>query len=482
MKEKRYQATCEGQNMDKKDGVTAAAHKNPPTAWIAKGIIVLTALLFFHTLLAIAGDTQYSYYTVASVMVELMFIFLTAFTYLDILRARRTHRMFVRLFLWMLAIVTLGMLGDVFAWGVGMQGLVWAPGMQWLGAFLRDAMGFPLIVVYSTYLISYINEDKHVLSRYAWLVGGLCADGMILVVIAQFTAVSASRPWRLWDHPWLFLFFLALPMAVNMSIIFYFRRTLTNHKTVSFILYELLVLGAVVLDILVAEMTLAYAMAAFALLRLYIGVQLEYEKQQEEQLVHQRISIMLSQIQPHFLYNVLTSIRALCRMAPPKAEEALMEFTSYLRANLNSLTDEECIPFARELEHTRHYVQLEKMRYGEDLNVIFDIPVDQFFLPSLTLEPIVENAVRHGVMQREQGGTITIRTAAGSDGWHVTVTDDGVGFDTQRVEEQGGEHVGMANVRERLRTMCDGTLTVSSAPGEGTQVELFIPVQGGGQT
>lgn len=457
------------------------ARKNPRTALIARAVIGLTVVLFFYTLLAMGRGTQYSYYTVASVMVELMFVLLTASTYLDILRASRSHRMFVQLFLWMLAIVTLGMLGDVFAWGVGMEGFFWAPFARWLGAFLRDAMGFPLIVVYSTYLISYINEDKQVLSRYAGLVGGLCADGLILVIIAQFTAVSSTQPWRLWDYPWLFLFFLALPMAVNMGIIFYFRRALTNRKTVSFILYELLVLGAVVVDILVVEMTLAYAMAAFALLRIYISVQLEYEKQQEEQLVRQRISIMLSQIQPHFLYNVLTSIRALCRMAPARAEEALMEFTSYLRANLNSLTDEECICFARELEHTRHYVQLEKMRYGDDLNVVFDIAADQFFLPSLTLEPIVENAVRHGVMQREQGGTITIRTAAGPDGWRITVSDDGVGFDVQKMEEQGGDHVGMASVRERLAAMCGGTLSVDSTPGVGTQVELFIPAQGGEQ-
>ena len=456
--------------------------KNPSTALIARAILVLTVALLFHVLWALSLGVPYSYYTVASVVAELLFTLLTASTYLDVLRASRFNRMFVRLFLWMLAIVTLGMLGDVFAWGIGMERFFLAPFIQRLGAFLRDAMGFPLIVVYSTYLISYINEDKQVLSRYAWLVGGLSADGLILIIISQFTAVSQTHPWHLWDHPWLFLFFLALPMAVNMGIIFYFRRALTNRKTVSFILYELLVLGAVIVDILVKEMTLAYAMAAFSLLRIYISVQLEYEKQQEEQLVQQRISIMLSQIQPHFLYNVLTSIRALCRMAPHKAEEALLEFTSYLRANLNSLTDEECIPFARELEHTRHYVQLEKMRYGDDLTVVFDIPVDQFFVPSLTLEPIVENAVRHGVMQRECGGTITIRTQPDPAGWRIIVTDDGVGFDTEALGELDETHVGMSNVRERLNAMCGGTLHVHSTPGEGTQVELFIPEQGEADT
>ena len=88
-------------------------------------------------------------------------------------------------------------------------------------------------------------------------------------------------------------------------------------------------------------------------------MQIDYEKQQEEQLLQQRISIMLSQIQPHFLYNALTSIRALCRTDAHKAEQALTDFTRYLRGNLNSLSNTGCIPFLQELEHTKHYVDLE---------------------------------------------------------------------------------------------------------------------------
>ena len=101
--------------------------KNPSTTLIARGLLGLTGVLLFHLLWTLSCGARYSHYTVATVVVELIFTLLAASTYLDVLRASRSNRMFVRLFLWMLAIVTLGMLGDVFAWGLGMEHFFWAP-------------------------------------------------------------------------------------------------------------------------------------------------------------------------------------------------------------------------------------------------------------------------------------------------------------------------------------------------------------------
>lgn len=143
------------------------------------------------------------------------------------------------------------------------------------------------------------------------------------------------------------LLLLAMPMVVNIGIILNFRRMLTNRKAISFLFYELLVAAAVVVDTVIGEITLAHVVVAFCLIQIYITVQIEYEKQQEEQLLQQRISIMISQIQPHFLYNVLTSIRALCRIDAREAESALTDFTLYLRGNLDSLSNTGCIPFCR---------------------------------------------------------------------------------------------------------------------------------------
>ena len=115
------------------------------------------------------------------------------------------------------------------------------------------------------------------------------------------------------------------------------------------------------------------------------------------------------------------------------------------------------------------------MRYGNDLKVVFQTPVTAFSLPTLTLEPIVENAVRHGVMQRENGGTVTIRTGEERSRYLVVITDDGVGFDPGTLLRLGREHVGLMNVRERLTAMCGGELEIRSTPGQGTEVVISIP-------
>ena len=449
--------------------------------YAAGSIIIVALILLWRTLWAV-GQGSYHPYTIASVVTELFFLILNAGVYMSIFWGSHSRRLFQTLFLWMLALTSTGMLGDVFACGIGLEAFSWYGWTHAVGAFLRDAMGFPMLVIYSIYLLSYVKEDAEELVGYGWLVSGLCLDGLLLVIINQITSRSSTNYWNLWDWPWVFFFFLALPIVVNIGIIYSFRTMLTNRKAITFIFYELLVLLTVALDIFLGgAANFAYAVAAFSMLLIYVSVQIEYERQQEEKLVQQRISIMLSQIQPHFLYNVLTNIRVLCRIDPQKAEVALLNFTSYLRANLNSLRDERCVPFTLELEHTRHYVELEKMRYGEDLQVIFDTRVTKFSLPSLTLEPIVENAVRHGVMQRECGGTATIRTSEEAHCYLITVADDGVGFDPTTLRGLEENHVGLENVRERLAAMCGGELEVHSTPGRGTVAQLRIPKQTGGE-
>ena len=424
--------------------------------------------------------TYWHPYTVASVAVEIFFLLLGAAVFAVVV-CSRSKRMFQKLFLWMLALTCVGMLGDIFTWGIGLESIRHYELLRSVGMFLRDAMGFPLLVVYSIYLLSYVKEEAEELAGYGWLVSGICLDGFFLVCINQVTIRSETQYWNLWDFPWLFFFFLAFPIAVNIGIIYSFRKMLTNRKAVTFIAFELLVLATVVLDLLLVKVTFAYSVVIFSMILIYVSVQVEYEKAQEERFMRQRIAIMLSQIQPHFLYNVLTGIRVLCRMDPKKAEGALLDFTSYLRGNLNSLQEERCIPFERELEHVRHYTELEKMRYGEDLRVHFITPATEFVLPALTLEPIVENAVRHGVMQRSGGGTVTVQTEELPYAYRITVTDDGVGFDVNTLEDMQTEHVGIVNVKERLFSMCGGHLEIRSEPGMGTVVEMSIPKGGKGK-
>lgn len=197
-------------------------------------------------------------------------------------------------------------------------------------------------------------------------------------------------------------------------------------------------------------------------------------KEKEQELAEKKIALLVSQIQPHFLYNILGTIQWLCEKDPKKAQEATEQLSHFLRGNMDSLQSVTAIPAARELEHIRCYLNLEGIRFGEKLKTVYDIGTSDFFLPALCLQPLVENAVRHGVTKREEGGTITVRTRQTPDAYVVVIADDGVGFDPE-TPPQDGRHLGIENVRSRLAAQCGGTVTVESQKGIGTTVTVRIP-------
>ena len=158
---------------------------------------------------------------------------------------------------------------------------------------------------------------------------------------------------------------------------------------------------------------------------------------------------------------------------PEKAEEIIVKFGVYLRNNLDSLNKAELIPFKKELEHTKIYTDIETMRFP-DIRVEYDIEDSDFNVPALSVQPMVENAVRHGMKDSEEG-LITISARKENNKHIITVIDDGDGFDTAILSEsQSDEHIGIQNVRERIEKMCGGSLEINSG-SEGTTVVITIP-------
>jgi len=194
----------------------------------------------------------------------------------------------------------------------------------------------------------------------------------------------------------------------------------------------------------------------------------------ENQLLQKHISVLLSQIQPHFLYNSLVVIRELCRSDPKMAEETVIEFSNYLRNNLESLALCELIPFKKELKHVQTYLAIEKKRFADRLNIVYNITTYDFLLPALTLQPIVENAVRHGITKKTYGGEVAIITEKSENRTVISVIDDGVGFDPKTLQNSPN-HIGIENVRSRLEAMCEGLLEIQSKPGSGTTAIITIP-------
>ena len=206
---------------------------------------------------------------------------------------------------------------------------------------------------------------------------------------------------------------------------------------------------------------------------------MEAEKQaMEMKLQESQISIMLSQIQPHFLYNTLNSIYQLCETNPMRARSMVNFFAEYLRNNLSSLEEPGLISFETELSHIKTYLEIEKIRFEDSLEIEYDIKCVDFSLPVLTVQPIVENAVKHGTSKKRGGGKVTISTDENKESHIIKVFDTGCGFDPSKPKDDGKRHVGIENVRQRLFNMCGGSLSIESEVGKGTLATIIIPKGG----
>ena len=193
----------------------------------------------------------------------------------------------------------------------------------------------------------------------------------------------------------------------------------------------------------------------------------------EAELKESRISIMLSQIQPHFIYNTLGTIERMCLKDPEKAFDLVRNFSLYLRGNFSELDSVKPIRFAEELKHVEYYVNIEKVRFP-DMNIEYDVETTEFVLPALSVQPLVENAIKHGLMRLETGGTVVIRSYETPTHFCVEVEDDGVGFDTSLLIDEK-KHVGLRNIRGRLKALVDGDLIPESKPSVGTKAVIMIP-------
>ena len=193
----------------------------------------------------------------------------------------------------------------------------------------------------------------------------------------------------------------------------------------------------------------------------------------EAELKESRVAIMLSQIQPHFIYNTLGTIERMCLKDPKKANELVRNFSLYLRGNFSELDSVTPIRFADELKHVEYYVNIEKVRFP-DMNMEYHIETTEFVLPALSVQPLVENAIKHGLMRLETGGTVKIHSYETPTHFCVAVTDDGVGFDPEAPID-GKKHVGLRNIRGRLKAMVNGDLILESTPGAGTKATIIIP-------
>lgn len=207
------------------------------------------------------------------------------------------------------------------------------------------------------------------------------------------------------------------------------------------------------------------------------------ERRTKLELQRTKEKLLLSQIRPHFIYNTLGAIRYMIRRDPETAYQMTYQFSRYLRGNLQALEGEEMIPFSRELDHIRTYISIEQVRFGEALNMVCEIQEEGFRIPVLTIQPLVENAVKHGIRQKEGGGCVILRTGLDGNRIFIEIEDNGAGFDVKsRTESDQMDHLGLRNVMYRLESLLGAEVSIASQIGEGTRIYISFEKDRGRDT
>ena len=218
----------------------------------------------------------------------------------------------------------------------------------------------------------------------------------------------------------------------------------------------------------------AYLVVAIGMVFLFIHYSEFFQQKMDETLEENKNDLVLSQIKPYFINSCLSSISELCKTDPKAAQKLTDDFSEYLKNQLDSLSNERMIPFGRALEQVEVYLKIEETRFGDRIKVIFDIQADKFLVPTLTIQPLVENAIRHGICKKKEGGTVFVKSYEREKEYVIEIIDDGVGFDKKDVFGKAKKHFGIDNVKTRLE-YCGGKLEINSEKNFGTTVTIRMP-------
>ena len=268
---------------------------------------------------------------------------------------------------------------------------------------------------------------------------------------------------------------LVLIMLLNIVGVIIRRKKLSDKYLVALLVYLIPMTAAIIIHMFInVELFVVFGMALLAMIMfgLILSDNMDQYMRQQQEIAHQRANVMVLQMRPHFIYNTMMTIYCLCKQDADKAQQVTLDFTDYLRNNFSAIASENPVPFADELKHTQAYLAVEQAQHEDNLFTNFDTPHILFRVPPLTLQPLVENAVKHGLNIEGDPLHIYVKTRLTKNGSEIIVENDGPGFNPADDNEP---HIALNNIRQRLEMMCKGTLTISPRDGGGTVVTVFIP-------
>lgn len=340
---------------------------------------------------------------------------------------------------------------------------------------LSLAMPVPLLTIY----LIHCRKESISGNRIFHLVLFMWTIFMVLLLSIPFTnyLYSVTPDGQYVRGKWFPLFVLPLIiiMFINLIVTINSRKILSRKYFIGFLVAVIpltITLPIHAFTDVTPLIDISVVVSAISMFGLILSDQTQEQLSQQQQITNQRASIMVLQMRPHFIYNTLMSIYSLCNQDPQKARQVTMDFTNYLRKNFNAVASDSTIPFSAELEHTRAYLAVEQAQHDEMLIVDYDTPFMNFRLPPLTLQPIVENAVKHGMDPYAGPLHVSIRTLLSDNAVKIIVEDDGSGFDPA---DANTAHTTLENIRQRLQIMCKGSMSIESHDKKGTIVTIVIP-------
>ena len=355
------------------------------------------------------------------------------------------------------------------------------------GNYITFIGNFALLAVLTLYLCTRIKDASG--NEYVYwqtTVETTAAIMCILTLFGAFFYIDDANIYHRSDFHWVAFAYSVIVSGVNAALVTRNRKGLGNTALACMLFYSLAPLVASAAQIFIYGLNFTIVAGVLGLVVVLLEMQQHtahvlVERTEElarsrVEVAESRIAVMVSQIQPHFLFNTLDTIYGLVDEDKDKAQEAIASFSRYLRANLDSLKHTEPVPVEREMEHVRTYLELERASDESRLEYELDVQATGFNVPALSVQTLAENAVKHGLGEREKGGRVIIRTREQLNDFTVAVIDDGVGFDPGNIESDG---VGLENTRARVSAMCGGELEVHSELGIGTTVIIHIPKETG---
>ena len=340
------------------------------------------------------------------------------------------------------------------------------------------------LVYFTIYLVKHLNEKVFVsysVCTFSGIWGTICSIIYLVMLISNSLFVFDENGYFTYAKYYPIVELLPLFMMIlNIALIYSCRRSLTRKYYITWLSFMVLPLVGMAVEAFV-KCSLSYFMFAISALLIYVNIHTEQNiiiASQEAELTESRMKVMISQIQPHFMYNTLNSIYYLIEKDPNRAQNMLSTFSDYLRLNINALSAEKPIDFSQEMKHITSYLNLEKVRFEDELEIEYDIKDEDFTVPSFSIQTLVENAVKHGISQKDGGGKIKISTYMDQEYHYISIKDNGVGMNIKEYEkklENNKSGIGIKTSKERIEKQCSGTVEIYSIIGKGTEVVIKLP-------